>query len=284
MKASNIFPLFQRNNPFVKQATVRNRQPDNTLQKISGQMVSAQENSKKAESQAIAQAARADTYVKSKPTAFDETKRGILTFYMSMMRFHDTIAEMRKEDIMSFKGQLQELDQEIQSYQDIMDGKNTTSALVLPEFAEGSLEHAKQRRAELLEEGARIFSHGGATFIDSYSRIAEKIHKVNPMTGMHASDWDMNLSAPDIYAEIDRVLHNMNAFTGITQQSVAYLDEKLQALDSTHSNSAQDTEASLYIGYFDRQAEDLQKQYEILKDSLDYTGKTLENFINPLDK
>lgn len=104
---------------------------------------------------------------------------------------------------------------------------------------------------------------------------------------MHASDWEIDVSAPDLYAEIDRVLENTHTLKDKLYQSADYISDELEirGYSDPYVSKGWKTEWSTYRGYYDQQADAMQREMERLRNSLVYTASEgLEPFINPLEK
>lgn len=292
MNVSNMSHLFSKS-PFANNALSRNKQlpgqgntPANALQKISNQMIAEQENSNK-ETDQIKLQLRMDTFTKTTDSSDEERAKVILRLYHHMTTICATGAKMREADLMSFKEHLEGMDQKIQYYQDVLDGKATLSEDSLFNDVECLLNVAKQQRVELIAEGVERFKKGGAYFEGCLDNFATKVFGENPLAGMHASDWEIDVSAPDLYAEIDRVLENTHTLKDKLYQSADYISDELEirGYSDPYVSKGWKTEWSTYRGYYDQQADAMQREMERLRNSLVYTASEgLEPFINPLEK
>ena len=291
MNVSNMSHLFYKS-PFANNVLSRNKQlpgqgnaPANTLQKISNQMITEQENSNKETDQIKVQALRVDTYAKNVDSSDVERAKVILRLRYHNVRMYDRMVEFREDDLVSFKERLQKLDQEIQSYQDILDGKTTSSDGLTSLDVKGSLNFAMRERESLIAAGLERFNDYGNDFVSGYNELANKYFGQTPLSNSYISNWNIDFSVPDIYAEIDRVLEDTREIRGVTQHGLAQISNMMKAYDMGYTIDLQDEQQSPYNPRFDLDAYNIRQEIERLKNGplLIATGK-LENFIIPLDK
>ena len=197
------------------------------LQNISEQIVSKQAGTERLEDLSKAAQIRKDTYVKAdEATSLEEAPTELLELFLHNTKMYLTMSEGYEQELLDFKEQLQEWDKTIQEYQDMLDGKvalsegQTMQSVLLP------YEQAQKDKEQFLQDGiAHINENRYGEFFsdervdrtlkavlgeDTFSAFAEK----------DASDWLINPSASDIYAEIDRVLSEAHGVTEELQQGV----------------------------------------------------------------
>lgn len=197
------------------------------LQNISEQIVSKQAGTERLEDMSKAAQIRKDTYVKAdEATSLEEAPTELLELFLHNTKMYLTMSEGYEQELLDFKEQLQEWDKTIQEYQDMLDGKVALSEGQTMQSVLLSYEQAQKDKEQFLQDGiAHINENRYGEFFsdervdhtlkavlgeDTFSAFAEK----------DASDWLINPSTSDIYAEIDRVLSEAHGVTEELQQGV----------------------------------------------------------------
>lgn len=197
------------------------------LQNISEQIVSKQAGTERLEDMSKAAQIRKDTYVKAdEATSLEEAPTELLELFLHNTKMYLTMSEGYEQELLDFKEQLQEWDKTIQEYQDMLDGKVALSEGQTMQSVLLSYEQAQKNKEQFLQDGiAHINENRYGEFFsdervdhtlkavlgeDTFSAFAEK----------DASDWLINPSTSDIYAEIDRVLSEAHGVTEELQQGV----------------------------------------------------------------
>ena len=231
---SQIFPKnpFQMNSLFSKNRTHMGqaKSPANTLQQISNRMIAKQEGSEKAADLVKTQELRMDTYTKTDSSvSLDKAKDEVLQLYLQMTKMYATTSGNREKELLSFKEHLQEIDQTIQNYQDVLDGK---TALQQGQSVEGItqlMKRVKQYREQFLADGIEKFNRNTSVYGNkTFDRYAKRVFGENPFAGKAPSDWKINSSASDIYTEIDRVVEETHSFNAKMKQGVSQLSGLLK--------------------------------------------------------
>lgn len=197
------------------------------LQNISEQIVSKQAGTERLEDLSKAAQIRKDTYVKAdEATSLEEAPTELLELFLHNTKMYLTMSEGYEQELLDFKEQLQEWDKTIQEYQDMLDGKvalsegQTMQSVLLPyeqvqkdkeQFLQDGIAHINENRyGEFFSDERVDHTLKAVLGEDTFSAFAEK----------DASDWLINPSTSDIYAEIDRVLSEAHGVTEELQQGV----------------------------------------------------------------
>lgn len=213
-------PLFSANSGLSTPAG----KPQTALQNISEQIVSKQREDERLEELAKAAQIRKDTYVKTNEVApLEERLTGVLEFYLGIARLYLTVAEGREQEISDFKEQLQEWDQTIQGYQDILDGKAALPEKHTMQSILWSYQIAQRDREQLLQDGiAHIngYQYGEFFSNESTDYNLKAILGENKFAEKDPSAWLIDPTASDIYAEIDRVFSEVHGMVEEFRQGV----------------------------------------------------------------
>ena len=128
--------------------------PQTALQNISNQIISNRVRDEQLEDLSKSAQIRRDTYVKTdEATSLEEAPTELLELFLHNTKMYLTISEGYEQELSDFKEQLQEWDQTIQGYQDILDGK---AALPEGETMESillSYENAQKDREQFRQDG-----------------------------------------------------------------------------------------------------------------------------------
>lgn len=198
--------------------------PQTALQKLSNQIATKQANSERLEDLAQSAQIRKDTFVKTNEAApLEERLTGVLELYLGIARLYLTVAEGREQEISDFKEQLQEWDQTIQGYQDILDGKAALPEEHTMQSILWSYQIAQRDREQLLQDGiAHIngYQYGESFSNESADYNLKAILGENKFAEKDPSAWLIDPTASDIYAEIDRVFSEVHGVVEEFRQGV----------------------------------------------------------------
>lgn len=290
MNISNMSHLFQKNNLLGGSNLLQRNAnaPANALQKISNQMIAEQENSNK-ETDQIKLQLRMDTFTKGIDSSDVERAKMLLRFRHHNISMHDRTVELRENDLVEFKERLQKLDKEIQSYQDILDDKSASLDELTSMGLKGSLDLAKQARENLIAAGLESFTDTGEDFVSDYNELATHYFGQASLSDSHISNWRMDFSAPDIYAEIDRALASTREVRGVIHQDLTQISNMIKAYDKGYdmgyTADLQGEQPSPYKPRFGLDAYDIREEIERLKNGPMFNAtRKMEEFINPLEK
>lgn len=242
MDMSNISHLFQKTSvfqaggPFTasKQASAQATAPS-MLQQISNRMVSEQQSSAELDAAAKAKEIKMDTYDKTDSTqSLEEMPSEVLEYYLHVTKMFATSSGRQEQDLLDFKERLQGMDETIQSYQDILDGKAALPKNLNMEDVAQSLSKATQNREQFVKDGVEHLNKWSDYFVtsDNFDNHMQKVLDENKFSGKDGSHWMLDASASDIYSEIDRVLENTHNVTEELDRGVQRIYDVLESRGS----------------------------------------------------
>lgn len=221
--------IFQNRNLFAANSGIFSptEKHQTALQNISAQIVSKQAGAERLEELSKAAQIRKDTYVKTnEATSLEETPTELLELYLHNTKMYLTLSEGYEQELLDFKEQLQEWDQTIQGYQDILDGKAALPEGHTMQSILWSYQTAQKDREQFLQDGiARINENRYSEFF-SNDRLDHTLKTVlgdetfSAFGAKDSSTWLIDPSASDIYGEIDRVLSEAHGVTEELQKGV----------------------------------------------------------------
>ena len=201
--------------------------PQTALQNISNQIISNQARDERLEALSKSAQIRRDTYVKTdEATSLEEAPTELLELFLHNTRLYLTISEGYEQELSDFKEQLQEWDQTIQGYQDILDGKAALPEGQTMESILLSYEKAQKDREQFRQDGIAHINENRYGEIFSNERPDRTLKATlgedtfSTFAAKDPSDWLIDPSATDIYSEIDRVLSEAHGVTDELQQGV----------------------------------------------------------------
>lgn len=272
MDVSKIAHLFQQNNMLYANNSISkcnrfSQQADTTsdmIKKISNQIITPKQGSADAESAKETQTIKMDTYTKTDSSqSLEEMPREVLEYYMGVTKLFANSSSSQEQDLLAFKERLQGMDQTIQGYQDILDGKAALPKELKTEDVIHSITEAKQMREQFVKDGVEHLNKWSSYFItsDIFDNLMQKVLGENKFAGQDGSNWMLDVSAADLYTEIDRVLTETQSVTAELERGIKRIynvlkdrgfgDEYQHFLKSWHSELG---------SYFDQiEAKDVQQ-------------------------
>ena len=192
-----------------------------TLQKLSTQIISGQKNSEQLENLSRTAQIRKDTYVpkdSSDSDPLDDVSAGLLIGMLQIM-----LTPRYRQELSDFKEQLQKMDNTIQGYQDILDGKTPLQEGQDMESVDFSCMLAKAERKRFFEFGMTFLGKAESFSDDWYEKTITALLGECRFAQKTAYDCAINPNASDIYSEIDRVLAYIDGRTEETNQGISRL-------------------------------------------------------------
>lgn len=205
------------------------------LQKLSNQIITGQKSSEQLEDLSKTAQIRKDSYIpkdSSDTDSFADAKDWVLEVDMDVLRLWSTVFESYGHELSDFKEQLQGMDNTIQSYQDILDGKAPLQEGQNMQDILLSCAQAKVQRQQFFEYGMTYFSKtksNGNTHFDENNHDHGYEKLINALLGecrfakKNDADWGIDPNASDIYSEIDRVLADVNGRVAETKRGIGRL-------------------------------------------------------------
>lgn len=222
MYLSNATLLFQNNNapklnnPFTKKAAF-NTNPSTTLEQVSNQIITKQNNTEKLNDVSKNTQIKMDIYQSTvSSSSLDELSDDELKVFMELFKQFATTSERYSNEMKDFKEQLQAMDKTIQEYQDIIDGNaglkdgQTIEDII---FAQKTV---KQEREEFIEDGLKHFKsmkYDELVTDKSFDGYMNTVLGENKFSDKTSDDYLIDPSSSDIYADIDRVIGNVQGVT-----------------------------------------------------------------------
>lgn len=258
MDMSNISQLFQKSNVLTGGRHIAGQAatPSDLLQQISSQIVDKQQGSSEAKAPVKAQEIRMDTYDKEDSSQpLEEMARGALEYYLQVTKIFCSSSAAQEQDLLDFKERLQEMDETIQGYQDILNGKTALPEGFSMENIIQSLAKAKANREEFIRDGVAHLNKWSGYFVtsDYFDKHMQKILGENKFEGKERSNWILDSSVSDIYSEIDRVLAETQSVTEELNRGVQKIYDMLKNNGSEDKYKTWlESCSSEYESYFDQ--------------------------------
>lgn len=198
------------------------------LQKLSDQIVTGQKSLEQQENSSRAAQIKKDVYI-PKDSDEDPLDDELLKLYLSAFIIGSSGYTGYANELSDFRDHLKEMDNTIQDYQDIIDGKKPLEEGRTMESVHMACELAKAERKQFYEYGMTRFSQ--PRFNEKEDREHEEL--ITALLGecrsarKSRSDWVVNPFAADIYSEIDRVLENVRARAEEMNQGIGMIARRL---------------------------------------------------------
>ncbi len=144
----------------------------------------------------------------------EELDAEVLEMHLEMCKFMGRAAKWQEKELTEFRDQLASFDELIQSYQDIVDRKSGLTDMTMDQAKE-LLAAAQMQREAYVQKGIEFLNRihlGAEDMTASYSGInsaLEAAYGKNPFAGQELSGLKTDISADNIYAEIDKALKNV---------------------------------------------------------------------------
>lgn len=241
MDFSKISFAFQQNNIFAAKSpfgkTFAQQSPINdVLNRISNNIVGAQERRTEMESAIRTQEVKMDAYTSeidaAQQKSLEEMPDELLHFLRNTYMVQRNMSCKMEQELTSFRDELMGIDQTIQEYQDIIDGKSLLPEDLTMEDVTKLLEFTKAAREQFVQDNAERLNEwnvGNSVIGNSYTaRTLERVTGENKFAGADASTWEIDATASDIYAEIDRVLSATRSVTETMEEGYRRICNELE--------------------------------------------------------
>ena len=224
--------LFQPNNifaaksPFGQIPGQGQGSVSDILSRVSDNIVNARERSKSLEDAARSREVRLDSYSAgvdaSRMKSMEEMPDELLHFLRNQFLVRRNVSCRMEQELTAFRDGLMGLDQTIQEYQDILDGKTPLSGDLSMEDVTELLELTRAVREQFVQDNAERLNKWNmskaVTGDGIISRAIENVLGENRYADMDASVWEIDASAGDIYAEIDEALSATRSVTDTMEE------------------------------------------------------------------
>ncbi len=234
MDVSGLSGLFQSNRIFqpenlLGQKLVQSPVND-TLHRLSENLLNAktQANDLKTRFDTLELSAEA-TEGKGK-TSLDEMPEGLLRFYLNQCKVGACLSQQHEASLMEYRNQLSAFDQTIQEYQDMLDGNKALPKQMKLDDISKLLDATKAMREQFMQQGAaelnQISNHNPTQegyMGKAFSMVTEWVEN-----GSSDTCWQIDVSANDIYGEIDRALSSAHNITSTFQKGASNILSELK--------------------------------------------------------
>lgn len=199
----------QVNRPFVVNSFLQKKEvePENILQKLADKMVDTYERTEKLESEIRTHEIKMDEYTKTDDVSnLDRMEPEVLQMYQRIYELIGQSANDQMQELDAFQEHLESLDELMQQYQDMVDGKTSLADGMTKDDALNLLIAVQKEREDYVRSGAeRLNQYADWIGSNNFDRYMGKVFGKNPFSGTDKSNWMIDASTSDIYAEIDRV-------------------------------------------------------------------------------
>ena len=241
MDMSRLSFAFQQNNifavrsPFHKLPGQQQNSVTDVLNRISSNIIGAQEQRKSMEATVKTQEAEIDAYTSeidaAQQKSLEEMPDGMLHFLRNQFLVRRNISCKMEQELTAFRDQLSGIDQTIQEYQSILDGKAAVPDDLTLEDVTALLETTMATREQFVQDNAERLNKWNMDEAVRDTRISRSLERVvgeNKFSGADASTWEIDASASDIYAEIDRVLSATRSVTETMEEGYRRICNELE--------------------------------------------------------
>ena len=147
-----------------------------------------------------------DKYTKTlNSESLEDLNPKLLEYYAKCLEFYSGLSNDREQELNSFKEQLMSYDQGIQTFQDILSGKENLPDGVTMDDINQLLTKTQQARDKYLKDGCKKLNKWDL-YDDSINHIVNILFGENKLTKSDMENLKFDSSAPDIYAEIDKAI------------------------------------------------------------------------------
>lgn len=161
----------------------------------------------------------------------DEMNPDVQQMLLRLMELFSQSADRQAKELSDFREHLESLDQMIQEYQDMADGKSCFADGLTEEEALELLISAKQKREDYLQEGVKHLNKSAEWIPGSFYQhgsLFQKVFGTNPFAGKKSSDFMLYIPSNDIYAEIDHALENARGVGNIMKNGICRIADALE--------------------------------------------------------
>lgn len=247
MDMSKLSFAFQQNNifaarsPFHKLPGQQQNSVTDVLNRISSNIIGAQEQRKSMEATVKTQEAKMDAYTSeidaAQQKSLEEMPDELLHFLRNQFLVQRNMSCQMEQELTAFRDQLSGIDQTIQEYQDILDGKGAMPDDLTLEDVTALLETTRATREQFVQDNAERLNKwnmGKTVTGDTHpARAIERVFGENQYADMEQSVWEIDPTASDIYAEIDEALNATRRVTETMEEGYRRICNELEKRGQT---------------------------------------------------
>ena len=234
MNVTNFANLFHQNSIFQQNKPLGQKliQPriNDTLNRLSENLLTAQEQAKDMKARFDTLELSAEAMESQKNPALADVPEELLRFYLNQCKVGAVISRGQETSLMEFRNQLSAFDQTIQSYQDMLDGKTALPEQMKQEDAAFLLETAKAAREQFLQQAAETLERFSREAPTPKDLLGNGYSMITGETGnaQEWSRWQIDVSAGDIYGQIDRAIASAHKATSMFQEGASSILAELK--------------------------------------------------------
>lgn len=207
MNAAGLANLFQQNHIFQQNRPLGQKltQPTahDALRRVSEHLTGAQNQGKDLSKRFDTLELSAEAAGREENPAFRDMPEGLLHFYLNQCKVGMHLSQQQENALTEYRDQLSALDQTVQDYQDMVDGKKALPGQMKMEDAVRLLEAVKAAREQFRQKGAEELNRLSDSGITRESFLGKAYRMAAGGNENADSHWQIDPSADDIYSEID---------------------------------------------------------------------------------
>ena len=224
---SNFLQL-NKQNPFNRKLGLQLPLKNNVLNEVANKTAERKQNNCDFEFKSNIKEIDIDTYSKTQYTgALEELPPEVLEYYSASLKFLSNLSSDQEKALSSFKEQLISYDKQIQSYQDMADGKASLPEGITSNDINNLLAKTQQSREKYLEEGLKKINKWDLYKSDFFNRTVNTVFGENKFTES-SGNWKIDINASDIYAEIDKVINSTRGVTQTLNEGISRIHDILE--------------------------------------------------------
>ena len=230
MNVSNLADLFQRSGVFQQSRTLGQKlgQPpvSDTLHRLSQNFLTAQEQEQDLRRRFDTLELSAEAADSKADSALSELPNELLEIYLNQYKVAANMSQHNAAALMEYRDQLSAFDRTVQEYQDMLDGKAALPRQMKPEDVSMLLERTRAAREQFLQEGAKALNRVGSEAPDLPGKARQMV--MGDQDDGRGLRWSIDISAGDIYAEIDRALAFTQEVTSMCREGASLIVAELK--------------------------------------------------------
>lgn len=227
LQNSNLFQL-NKQNPFNRKLGLQSPLKNNVLNEVANKAIEGKQTKCDFEFKSNIKEIDIDTYSKTQYTGeLEELPAEVLKYYSASLKVLSNMSTDQEKALSSFKDQLISYDKQIQSYQDMADGKASLPEGINSNDINSLLTKTKQTREKYLEEGLKKINNWDLYKSDFFNRTINSVFGENKFTES-SGKWKIDMNTSDIYAEIDKVIHSTRDVTQTLNEGINRIHDILE--------------------------------------------------------
>lgn len=234
MNITNLANLFHQNTIFQQGKLPGQKlgQPaaSDTLYRLSQNFLTAQEQGQDLRKRFDTLELSSEAADSKADSALSGMPNELLEVYLNQYKVAANLSRQNGAALMEYRNQLSAFDQTIQEYQDMLDGNKALPKQMKLDDISKLLDATKAMREQFMQQGAaelnQISNHNPTQegyMGKAFSMVTEWIEN-----GSSDTRWQIDVSANDIYGEIDRALSSAHNITSTFQKGASNILSELK--------------------------------------------------------